>query len=93
MAEDTSISAKTKEQIQAIEVTDEQLTTRACLMSFFAIYLRSIKLFPCNRTHVWPTTEKQQWIANSSAVRAVICFFMDGTNPHLTGIDQLKKKK
>ncbi len=33
-AKDTSISAKKKEQIQAIEATDDQLTIRACL-SFF----------------------------------------------------------
>lgn len=45
MAKDTSISAKKKEQIQAIEATDDQLTTRSCL-SLFAIYLRSIQLFP-----------------------------------------------
>ena len=92
MAKDTSISAKKKEQIQAIEATDDQLTTRACL-SFFAIYLRSIQLLPIIERMFGKLRKNKKGLPIPELFVQVLSFFMDGTSRHLTGFDQLKKEE
>jgi len=42
MAKDNSFSAKKNEQIQAIEATDDQLTTKACLSFWLFIELNGL---------------------------------------------------
>ena len=92
MAKDTSISEKKKEQIQAIEATDDQLTTRACL-SFFAIYLRSIQLLPIIERMFGKLRKNNKGLPIPELFVQVLSFFMDGTSRHLTGFDQLKKEE
>ncbi len=92
MAKDTSISEKKKEPIQAIEATDDQLTTRACL-SFFAIYLRSIQLLPIRERMFGKLRKNNKGLPIPELFVQVLSFFMDGTSRQLKGFDQLKKEE
>jgi hypothetical protein len=92
MAKDTSIPEKKKEQIHAIQATDDQLTTRSCL-SLFAIYLRSIQLFPIIERLFGKLRKNKKGLPITELFVQILSFFMDGTSRHLTGFDQLQKEE
>ncbi len=89
MAKNNRNPQKKKEQIQAIHATDDQLTGRAGL-SLFAIYLRSIHLFPIIERLFGKLRKNNKGLPIPELFVQILSFFMDGTSRHLTGFDQLK---
>ncbi len=90
MEKDTTIQGKNKQQIDAIEPSDERLTSRAGL-ALFVQYLQGIGLMPImERMFAWMRKNKKG-IAISDFFLQILCFFMDGSSPYLSWFDHLKR--
>ena len=89
MTKNNRIPQKKKHNIQAIQPTNDQLTGRAGL-SLFAIYLRSIHLFPIIERLFGKLRKNNKGLPISELFVQILSFFMDGTSRHLTGFDKLK---
>ena len=80
---------KQHKHIQGILPTDDQLTGRAGL-SLFAMYLRSIQLFPLIESLFGKLRKNSKGLPITELFVQMLCFFMDGTSRHLVWFDQLK---
>ena len=78
-----------KQHIQSILATDDQLTGRAGL-SLFAMYLRSIQLFPIIDRLFGKLRKNNKGLPITELFVQLLSFFMDGTSRHLVWFDQLK---
>jgi hypothetical protein len=89
MSKNTRIRQNKKQHIQEILPTDDQLTGRAGL-SLFALYLRSIQLFPIIDRMFGTLRKNSKGLPISELFVQMLSFFMDGTSRHLVWFDQLK---
>jgi hypothetical protein len=88
MAKDKTIKGKKEQQICAILPSDDQLTGRAGL-SVFALYLRSIGLFPIIDRLFGTVRKNGKGLAVTEMFVQILSFFMDGTSRHLNWFDHL----
>lgn len=80
MSKNTRIRQNKKQHIQGILPTDDQLTGRAGL-SLFAMYLRSIQLFPLIESLFGKLRKSSKGLPITELFVQMLCFFMDGTSP------------
>ena len=92
MNKDRTIQSKKKQKIDAIEPSDEGLTSRAGL-ALFAQYLQGIGLLPILERMFGSMRKNKKGIAVSDFFLQILCFFMDGSSPRLSWFDHLKRDK
>ena len=90
MEKDTTIQDKKKQKIDAIEPTDEHLTSRAGL-ALFVQYLQSIRLMPIMERMFASMRKNKKGLAVSDFFLQILCFFMEGSSRHLSWFDHLKR--
>ncbi len=90
MEKDITVQDKKKQIIDAIQPTDEHLTSRAGL-ALFAQYLQSIRLMPIIERMFASMRKNKKGIAVSDFFAQILCFFMDGSSRHLSWFDHLKR--
>ena len=90
MEKDTTIQDKKKQKIDAIEPSDEHLTSRAGL-ALFAQYLQSIQLMPVLEKMFASMRKNKKGIAVTDFFLQMLCFFMDGSSRRLSWFDHLKR--
>ncbi len=90
MRHDSTDRNNSKAIIDDVEVTGDNLTSRAGL-SLFVRYLRSIVLFPYLEDLFSKIRKSRKGQGISEIFKQLFCFFMDGTSRHLTYFDTLKK--
>ena len=79
-----------KKKINSIEITEEQITSRGGL-TLFVRYLDEIGLFPIIKRMFKTLKKSCKGFKIEDIVRQLLCYFVDGTNPHLTRFDELKQ--
>lgn len=89
MEKDTTFDYKNKQIIDAIESTDESITSRAGL-ALFVQYLQGIQLMPIIEGMFGSMRKSRKGIGVTSLFVQVLCFLMDGTSRHLCWFDHLK---
>ena len=90
MEKNITVQDKKKQIIDAIQPTDEHLTSRAGL-ALFAQYLQSIRLMPIIERLFGSMRKNKKGIAVSDFFVQILCFFMDGSSCHLSWFDHLKR--
>ena len=90
MEKNIAVQDKKKQIIDAIQPTDEHLTSRAGL-ALFAQYLQSIRLMPIIERKFGSMRKNKKGIAVSDFFAQILCFFMDGSSRHLSWFDHLKR--
>ena len=90
MEKNITVQDKKKQIIDAIQPTDEHLTSRAGL-ALFAQYLQSIRLMPIIERKFGSMRKNKKGIAVSDFFVQILCFFMDGSSRHLSWFDHLKR--
>jgi len=90
MSEDTKNSRKKDLYISSIEPTNDCITNRAGLL-LFASYLRSSKLIQIMGKLFGFMRKNKKGVPVVDMLIQLLCFFMDGTSPHLTSFDELIK--
>ncbi len=83
-------SQKSKCKIDLIETTDECLTGRAGL-TFFIRYIQNINVYPLIERFFGTIRKSQKGMPVVEIFKQLFCFFMDGTNFHLTRFDELSR--
>ena len=81
---------KSNQIIDAVDVTNDALTSRAGL-TLFVRYLRNIALFPYLEQLFSPVRKSGKGQAVTEIFKQLFCFLMDGTSRHLVYFDALKK--
>lgn len=81
---------RSKQKINHIEVTHDQLTGRAGL-ALFARYISSLDLLPQLERAFGTIRKNNKGLSIVEIFKQVICFFIDGTSRHLVYFDHLKK--
>lgn len=79
-----------KKKIDSIEITDEKITSRGGL-SLFVRYLNETGLFPVIKQMFKTLKKSCKGFKIEDMIRQLLCYFVDGTNQHLTRFDELKK--
>jgi hypothetical protein len=87
---DSSTNSNENARINDVEVTGDNLTSRAGL-SLFVRYLRSIALFPYLEELFSKIRKSNKGQGISEIFKQLFCFFMDGTSRHLVYFDRLKE--
>jgi len=87
---DCSINSNENAMINDVEVTGDNLTSRAGL-SLFVRYLRNIVLFPYLEDLFCKIRKSRKGQQISEIFKQLFCFFMDGTSRHLVYFDTLKE--
>jgi len=90
MNKSTTLAAKSKPIIDAVEITPDTLTGRGGL-SLFVRYLRNIGIFPQLETFFGSLRRSRKGQAVSEIFKQLFCFFIDGTSRHLVYFDALAK--
>ena len=90
MEKDRTIQCKKKQKIDAIEPSDERLSSRAGL-ALFAQYLQGIGLMPILERMFGSMRKNKKGMAVSDFFLQILCFFMDGSSPSLSWFDHLKR--
>ena len=90
MNKSTTLAAKSKPIIDAVEITPDTLTGRGGL-SLFVHYLRNIGIFPQLETFFGSLRRSRKGQAVSEIFKQLFCFFIDGTSRHLVYFDALAK--
>lgn len=81
--------SSTSLRIDKIEVTDDQLTSRAGL-STFVRYLNSINVFPTFEKLFRGIRKNRKSQPLASIFKQIICFLADGTSSHISYFDDLR---
>jgi len=81
-----------KTKIDMVGVTSDKLTSRAGL-TFLVQYLEAIDIYSLLGRYFGGVRQSAKGIPVKEAFKQLICFFVDGTNLHLTYFDELKKKR
>ncbi len=76
MGKNITVQDKKKQVIDAIQPTDEHLTSRAGL-ALFAQYLQNIRLMPIIERMFGSMRKNKKGIAVSDFFAQILCFFMD----------------
>ena len=87
---DCSMNSNEDAMINDVEVTGDNLTSRAGL-SLFVRYLRSIVLFPYLEESFSKIRKSNKGKGIAEVFKQLFCFFMDGTSRHLVYFDTLKE--
>ncbi len=90
MEKDITVQDIKKQIIDAIQPSDEHLTSPAGL-ALFAQYLQSIRLMPIIERMFASMRKNKKGIAVSDFFAQILCFFMDGSSRHLSWFDHLKR--
>ncbi len=90
MGKNITVQDKKKQVIDAIQPTDEHLTSRAGL-ALFAQYLQNIRLMPIIERMFGSMRKNKKGIAVSDFFAQILCFFMDGSSRHISWFDHLKR--
>ena len=90
MEKNITVQDKKKQIIDAIQPTDEHLTSRAGL-ALFAQYLQIIRLMPIIERMFGSMRKNKKGIAVSDFFAQILCFFMDGSSRHISWFDHLKR--
>jgi len=80
-----------KTRIDRVGITPDNLTSRAGL-TFLVHYLESIGLYSLLERYFGGVRQSTKGVPVKEAFKQLICFFVDGTNLHLTYFDELKKE-
>jgi hypothetical protein len=86
---DETCNEKTK--IDRVGVTSDKLTSRAGL-TFLVHYLEAIDIYSLLERYFGSVRQSAKGIPVKEAFKQLICFFVDGTNLHLSYFDELKKE-
>lgn len=86
---DETCNEKTK--IDRVGVTSDKLTSRAGL-TFLVHYLEAIDIYSLLERYFGGVRQSAKGIPVKEAFKQLICFFVDGTNLHLSYFDELKKE-
>lgn len=89
MENNTTFDDKNKHIIDAIESTDESITSRAGL-ALFVQYLQGIQLMPIIEGMFGSMRKSKKGISVTELFVHVLCFLMDGTSRHISWFDHLK---
>ena len=81
-----------KTKIDKVGVTSDRLTSRAGL-TFLVHYLDSIGVYSLLERYFGSVRQSAKGISVAEAFKQLICFFVDGTDLHLTRFDELAKEK
>jgi len=81
-----------KTRIDKVGLTSDRLTSRAGL-TFLVHYLDSIGIYSLLERYFGSVRQSAKGISVQEAFKQLICFFVDGTDLHLTRFDELAKKK
>ncbi len=81
-----------KTKIDKVDVTSDKLTSRAGL-TFLVHYLDSIGIYSLLERYFGSVRQSAKGISVAEAFKQLICFFVDGTDLHLTRFDELAKDK
>lgn len=81
-----------KTRIDGVGITPDKLTSRAGL-TFLVHYLKSINIYPLLERYFGSVRQSTKGISVAEAFKQLICFFVDGTDLHLTRFDELAKDK
>ena len=79
---------RTKNKIDHIEPTTDNLTSRAGLTPWVR-YLDSINIYVLLDRYFGSIRKSSKGITVTEAFKQLLCFFLDGTDPHLTRFDHL----
>lgn len=90
MAKNKRNNHKSKQRIDCIEVTQDQLTGRAGL-ALFVRYISSLDLLSQLERAFGTIRKNNKGLSIVEIFKQVICFFIDGTSMHLVYFDHLKK--
>jgi len=80
-----------KTRIDRVGVTSDKLTSRAGL-TFLVHYLEAIDIYSLLERYFGSVRQSAKGIPVKEAFKQLICFFVDGTNLHLSYFDELKKE-
>ena len=89
MSDNSTENTKNNNIIDAIEVTNDTLTSRGGL-SLFVRYIRNIALLPHLESEFGSIRKSRKGQAVAEIFKQLFCFFVDGTSRHLTHFDALK---
>lgn len=89
MKNNNTDGCKSNQIIDEVDVTDDNLTSRAGL-TLFVRYLRNIALFPYLEQLFSPIRKSSKGQAISEIFKQLFCFLMDATSRHLVYFDTLK---
>jgi len=81
-----------KTRIDRVGITSDNLTSRAGL-TFLVHYLTEIGIYPLLERYFGSVRGSAKGISVQEAFKQLICFFIDGTDLHLTRFDELAKDK
>jgi len=90
MTHDIRSSAENHPQISAVELTNDNLTSRAGLL-LFARYIDKIGLARFTDRWFADIRKNNKGASASECLRQILLFFIDGTSRHLTRFDDLKQ--
>jgi hypothetical protein len=90
MMKDSSTNNNENAIINDVEVTGDNLTSRAGL-NLFVRYLRSMVLFPYLEEIFSKIRRSNKGQGITEIFKQLFCFFMDGTSRHLVYFDRLKE--
>lgn len=76
-------------QITGIEITNDNLTSRAGL-SLFAHYLDRLGISWLTERWIGPVRKSAKGLPGAECLRQILLFFVDGTSRHLVHFDELK---
>jgi len=80
-----------KTKIDGVGITPDNLSSRAGL-TFLVHYLEAIDIYNLLERYFGGVRESAKGIPVKEAFKQLICFFVDGTNLHLSYFDELKKE-
>jgi hypothetical protein len=80
-----------KTEIDRVGITSDKLTSRAGL-TFLVHYLETIDIYSLLERYFGSVRQSAKGIPVKEAFKQLICFFVDGTNLHLSYFDELKKE-
>ena len=81
-----------KTKIDGVGTTSDKLTSRAVL-TFLVQYLESINIYPLLKRYFGSVRQSAKGISVAEAFKQLTCFFVNGTDLHLTYFDELEKQK
>jgi len=81
-----------KTRIDRVGITSDNLTSRAGL-TFLVHYLETIGIYPLLERYFGSVRGSAKGISVKEAFEQLICFFVDGTDLHLTRFDELAKDR
>jgi hypothetical protein len=77
-------------RIKSVEITHDTLTSRGGI-SLFVKYLQAIAILPLLLEKFGGLKKSRKGVALKNLFLQVLCFFFDGTSPHINYFDQLQE--